>query len=302
MIRLSKSSPLRQINVCAGIGDNIWILQKLLNAGEGFEYLLPDGKPQRGKQIFDMLPPEIATGSYTSDHKGYNQTYAANILHTKSLWSEITESRFTLTFNEHLEKGGRIEKVLPDLPTRFRIDWNTGNDLPVNLPNKPMIGIYGSSYSTTRAWGFWKEDKWFRLIQILHKANPDFVYIIIGADWDLNLGGNLIELLSRHDIPYINTIGRPLGYVTELLKKLSYLFSFPSGIGILATTVQCPVTMFYPNGKNGAPDYTPMMNAWASPEDIESGAYKGAAFCEPEPIFKWVMQEYKLLQKLKSVE
>lgn len=293
---------MRQINVCAGIGDNIWLLQKLLNAGEGFEYLLPDAKPKRGKQIFDMLPPEVAIASYTSDHKTYQQTYKANIIHEKKLWAEITERRFTLTCNDHLENGNRIEDFLPDLPTTFRINWNTGTDLPTNLPARPLIGIYGSSYSTTRAWGFWKEDKWCQLIQLLHKANPDFVFVIIGADWDLNLGGNLIDLLSHNDISYINTIGRPLGFVTELLKKLSYLFAFPSGIGILAPTVECPVTMFYPAGRNGAPDYTPMMNTWAHPEDIESGVYKGAAFCEPDVIFKWVMEEYKLNNKLKIIQ
>ena len=47
---------MRKITVNAGIGDNIWLFQKLLNQKEKFDFILPDGNPQRGKQIFDLVP------------------------------------------------------------------------------------------------------------------------------------------------------------------------------------------------------------------------------------------------------
>lgn len=288
---------MRKINVCAGIGDNIWLLQKLLNAGEPFEYLLPTAEPQRGKQIFDMLPKEVAIASYDR-YFTYNDVRRNNIWLKKKQFHEIIEENFFLECNWHLEHGYRIENFFPDLSTSFRINWRTCCSTPPDLPNKPLIGIYGSSYNTSRAWGFWKEDKWYRLIDLLHKQNPDFVFVIIGAKWDTDLAYKLMKLLELKNIPYLDTIGRPLGEVTEIMKKLLYFFSFPSGLGILAPTVQCPVTMFYPDGKNGSPNLGPMINTWAAPEDIESGVYKGCLFCEPEKIFDWVINSYKLMSKL----
>ena len=287
---------MRNIDVCAGIGDNIWLIQKLINSGEKFSFHLPAGKPQRGKQIFDILP-QIGVAAYDSQYRKYTELSQTNIANRVKNFYDIKENWFSLSINQHLEQGRRIEDFLPDLPTSFRIDWQTENE-KTDLPDKPLIGIYASAYNTARAWGFWKEDRWCRLILDLHNLNKDFTFVMIGADWDLGVGSLIIRYLYERDIPYINTIGRPLSYVVEVLKKLKYLFAFPSGIGILAPTVGCPVTMFYPNGRGGAPDLRRMINAWASPEDIETKLYNGVQFCEPTVVYSWFVNEYKILDRL----
>lgn len=282
---------LRNIKVCAGIGDNIWLLMKLVNSGERFNFELPNGRPQRGKQIFDLMPQVAASARYVSG-LSYKLLAARNIQNQTKQWRHVRPQSFYLSCNSHLEHGHRLEKFFPDLPTSFRLDYDTTDQLAPVIdalpPGAQYIGIYGSAYSTQRAWGFWDEHKWFDLIQRVHELDRGYVFVIIGAEWDIDLGRNLVRLLEQHGIPFVNTIGQPLGFVVEVMRRLKYFFSFPSGLGILATTVSCPVTMFYP------PHLAPMINAWASPEDIASGQYKGCLFCEPAKIFRWAVNNQKL--------
>lgn len=284
---------MRTIKVCPGIGDNIWLLQKLVNAGEKFNFQLPDGKPQRGKQIFDLLPSVASNCEYAKIKT--NMVESNNIQNRHKNWRDIKAKDFYLSANKHLEVGRRIENYLPDLPTSYRIDWDTeqytiqvANWLYLWKSSKQFIGLYGSSYSTSRAWGFWDEYKWLELAKMVFKHNPDSVFVVIGADWDLDLGFNLIKLLEAEGLPFLKLIGEELGLVIEIMKRLKYFFAFPSGLGILAPTVGCPVTMFYPKHLNL------MMNAWAAPEDIETGRYKGCQFCEPEAIFNWAVENKKI--------
>jgi hypothetical protein len=283
---------MRTIKVCSGIGDNIWLLMKLINSNEEFNFQLPDNKPQRGKQIFDLLPTVAASATYVKMKTDFVE--ANNIQMRKPNFSDIKAKDFYLSCNKHLEQGRRIENFFPDLPTSFRIQWDTEQyhtqamNLILDCEGSEFIGLYGSSYSTTRAWGFWDEHKWLELAKMIRSHNSSYKFVVIGAEWDLDLGRNLVKLFEKEDIPYVNTIGQPLGVVIEIMKKLKYFFSFPSGLGILAPTVSCPVTMFYP------PHLKLMMNAWASDEDIDTGQYKGCQFCEPEAIFKWTAENNKI--------
>jgi hypothetical protein len=276
---------MKTISVPAGIGDNIWLLMKLINTGEKFNFKLPDGFPQRGKQIFDLLPSVSNSCEYASGLT-YEKIRISNIQSWKRNWSEITENNFFLSMNTWLENGKRIERFFPDLPTSFRIDWHTSaTSSPIKPNGKELIGIYGSSYSTSRSWGFWDAKKWMELIKLCGK---DYRYVIIGADWDLDLGRDLIEMLEEEKYDYVNTIGRRLGHVIEVMKNLKVFFGFPSGLSILAPTVNCNTIMFYPN------DLKLMINAWASPEDIASTLYKGCLFCEPEEIYRWAKDNGKV--------
>lgn len=280
---------LRQIKVCAGIGDNIWLLQKLVNAPnhERFLFDLPDGEPQRGKQIFDLCPQVSAEARYIPG-LSYGKIYSHNIQNTHAFFRDIEERDFFLSCNHHLETGKRIEDFLPDLDTSFRMNWNTNGCVSPLVTGKKYIGIYTSAYSTVRSWGFWNEYKWIQLIKLVNRHNPDYVFVIIGAKWDTDLSTKLMHQLDKYGIAYVNTIGQNLGTVIEMMKQLKYFFSFPSGLGILAPTVACPVAMFYP------PHLVPMINAWASLEDIESGLYKGCQFCEPHHIFEWAAKNNKI--------
>jgi len=285
---------MRTIKTNPGIGDSLWILQKLINSGEKFNFQIHSGHPQRGKQIFDLLPQVAASCIYT-DGLQYNVVKRMNIARQCNHWVGIRQTDFFLSANEHLESGTRIEHFLPDLPTSYELPFQTQEweqEVRERFTGGPYIGIYCSAYSTVRNWGFWNELGWLTLIQSLQKLIPEATFVLIGAEWDAELAGNLRNLLQRNSISYISTVGKPLGYVIELMKVLAYGFYFPSGLGILSGLLHRPSVMFYP------PALPKLGTTWADPTIIQNGTFKECQFCTPEKIFAWVKDVYKLDQKI----
>lgn len=293
----SNTSGLRTVGVCAGIGDNIWLIQKLRHTGEKFAICMTDDEPKRGKQIFDLVPE--VTGYFEYGRFDAFKVLQNNIQDRIPAWKDICYPSFYLSINHHLEIGRRIEEFLPDLPVSFRIDWKTSEFEKMlatkSLPQQgPLIGLYGSSYSSIRSWGFWKAPEWTELAVRIREFMPSARFVVIGATFDTDLANDLILSLQRLGIPVTSIVGMPLGTVVEVMKKLSYFFSFPSGLAMLATTVGAPVLMFYPK------HLELMIDAWADPEDIESGLYKGLLFCEPAKAIAWVRDEYKLASRVRA--
>lgn len=290
----------KTIRVCSGIGDNIWLLQKLVNSGERFNFKLAGEAPRRGKALFELLP----SVSFSAEYAPHTSIACAALLNAQKnceTWAEITRRYppdFHLSANGHLEFGRRIEEFLPDLKTSFAIDWMTSPAAKAEAAlltpvGTKWIGLFGSSYASQRVWSFWGAEEWSRLASALSLRFGNVIgFVVIGAAFDSDLAGRLVENLSRHGRRLSIVIARPLEVVVEVLKRLSYFFSFPSGLGILAPTVHCPTLMFYP------PILEKMMNAWADPIAIETGAYKGMLFCELPKVLEWVMEGYKLNQKL----
>ena len=290
-------SGLRTIGVCAGIGDNIWLIQKLLHAGEKFAFCMTDDEPKRGKQIFDLAP--FVTGHFEYGRFDAFRVLNNNIQDHIPLWRDIKEPSFYLSINHHLEIGRRIEEFLPDLPLSYRIDWAT-SEFEKMLATKslsrpgPYIGLYGSSYSSVRSWGFWKAPEWTELAVRVRTLIPEARFAVIGASFDMDLANDLILSLSRLGIPVTPIVGMSLGTVVEVMKKLSYFFSFPSGLAMLATTIGTPTLMFYPK------HLEKMIDAWADPKDITSLLYKGMLFCEPEKALAWARDVYGLSTKVEA--
>lgn len=285
---------MRQVKVCAGIGDSVWLIQKLINSGEQFNFSLANDVPQRGKQVFDLLP-QIGIAEY-GDHIS-PAAIKHNVQNHKKQFKDIREQGFYLSANTHLENGKRIESFLPDLETSFRIPYQTkqfSEEAKTYLGDtKKCIAIYTSAYASHRAWGFWREKEWMELIDRINTAFAGQVtFVMIGAEFDQDLTGSLMYRMLRAKLPFIDTVGASLGVVVELLKRCQYFIGFPSGLSILANTIDVPTMMFYPK------HLEKMMNTWASIEDIETGKYKGLQFCTPDVAFRWLIDEYKLKEKL----
>jgi len=284
----------RIIKVCAGIGDNIWLLQKLLNTHEKFNFSITGDVPQRGKQIFDLCPMVVADSKYDFD---FTSDDVINKSYTYNSWTHYKHHTFFLSMNTHLEEGNRIEEFIPDLETTFYPQYNTISEKPIadhllKDSNKKYVGIYTSGYSVLRHWNFWREYEWFKVIQYLFSKNSDYVFVLLGAEYDLDINANLLKLLDAYKIPYVNTVGQlRLGTVVEVMKRLHYFLSFPSGLGILATTLKTPTLMFYP------PHLEKMINTWAHPADIYNLNYKGMLFCEPEEALTWIETKYRLFDR-----
>lgn len=289
---------VRSITVPAGIGDNLWILQKLINAGEKFNFILPNGSPQRGKPLFDLLPQVAASGSYGGKIT-YNTLKNENIQNKKKNWADIKQNTFYLCANEWVEQGKRIEGFLPDLETSYKFDYATTDRDKAKASEYfsydfRYIGIYGSAYANARHehYNGYGPDEWFRLCKEINLRNRDVKFVIIGADYDNDLAAMLIKKLIEYRIPHVSTIGQPLGVVVEILKRLSYFIGFPSGLSILNETLGKDGLMFYGHKIQG------IINTWAHPDRIKSGNMKECLFCPPEKIFDWLKNEYKLFEKL----
>lgn len=263
-----------QLKVCAGIGDNIWLMMKLLSTGDKFDFELAGDQPHRGKQIFDMLPQLVNSSKYSSFYSGHviRAFDRANV----SLYSELKDQMF-LQCNTHLEGGNRIETFLPDLDTVWYPEWDIKNHCDLD---GDLIGIYGSCYNVLRHWNFWKEDEWFELISRIHNEHPNYRFAIIGATFDLDMASKLCLKLDNAGIPFYSTVGQPLDYVASLMKKLKFFYCFPSGLGILAHSVKCPTLMFYPDHLKN------MKQTWISPGSIENGRFLEEDFITPSKAYE----------------
>lgn len=286
---------MRTITTQPGIGDAAWVLMKLINSGERFHFRIPDGSPQRGKQIYDMLPQLSESCTYWPGLT-YRKVESASAHHFTGKWGKITENEFYLSANRHLEHGKRIEEFLPDLKTSFTLDYHTSDadkDLARTLlADGKYVGVYTSAYSNARHWNGWEAKEWCEMIRLLHEGDKEITFVIIGAKYDIGIPEEIMAFMDQQGIRYVNTIGQPLGVVVEMLKRLSYFIGFPSGLSILNETLGKDGVMFY------APHIKGIINAWPDPKRIEAGNYKGCLFCEPGKIYEWVRDEYKIYDRL----
>jgi hypothetical protein len=292
---------MRTIRTCAGIGDATFLIKKLVNAKEKFNIQLPDGQPQRGHQIWELLPSLTTEVQYLAG-MSYKIIEKMSAHRPNNSWQGISDQQFYLSMNQHLEEGKRIEKYLPDLKTTHQIGWNikgfndaVKKDFPIGSGQK-YIGIYASAYSTVRQWGFWEAKDWFRLIKMIHAERPEWRFVLIGAEWDNDMGKDLLNLFNASDevIPYINTIGQPLGYVMQVMKRLDYGFYFTSGLPILSETIKgaSDLTMFFP------PHLDKMMGTFCDPKRKESGQLKECLYCSPDAIYEWWTKTYQAYDRI----
>lgn len=288
---------MRTITVPAGIGDFLWLAAKLLNTGERFNIIMPNGSPQRGHQVMDLLPDLVASHTY-APNLSYEILKEKNMQSKKRFWRDIGEKDFYLSANLHLETGNRIEDFFPDLETSYRMKFTTSEADKIKsvqlLPGGPKyIGIYGSAYRNARHkhYNGWGPGEWFKLIRRLYNGDEDFVFVIIGAEYDSDLATMLMEEMRMQRIPFVNTIGQPLSTVVEILKQLKYFIGFPSGLSILNEYMGKNGLMFYGHKITG------IINSWADPERIRSGDIKECLFDTPEVIYNWLANHYKIFDR-----
>lgn len=284
---------IRTIQTCPGIGDSVWLLQKLINSKEKFHFQISGAQPQRGKQLFDMLPQVAASCEYVKG-LNYQAILDASAPFQNKKFKSIKVNAFALQINTHLEAGKRIEEYLPDLPITYKLPYITegsGFDETVfkSVSHTKMIGIYGSTYGTSKNWGGWDDGHWYDLISKFHAEDPNICFVVIGATFDIDMASRIIKRMDMAKISYINTIGKPMTYVIDMLRVLDYFIGFPSGLSIINETLHKKTFMFYPD------HLQPMINAWPEMGRIESNDYIGSLFVEPMEVFKLIMDKADIL-------
>jgi ADP-heptose:LPS heptosyltransferase len=285
---------MRTIITCPGIGDFIWVAQKLVNTKENFKIVMSEATPQRGHQLKELLPGLIAEHQYKGIIR-YKDVALSNIQNKKKKWYQISEESFYLSANAHLESGKRIESFLPDLPTTFKLDYFTtteDQDKAAQLlpAGKKYIGIYTSAYSNARHWNGWEAKEWMELIRKL--KGKGVVFVVIGAEYDVQIPEEIIRAMKEEKIKYVTAVGEPLGVTLEMLKRLSYFIGFPSGLSILNETLGKDGLMFY------APHIKKIINTWADPERIKNHSIKECLFCEPDKVYEWLKNVYQIHDRI----
>lgn len=279
--------------MCAGIGDNLWLMMKMMSSSnERFNFILDGHEPQRGKQLFDLLPQVAASATY-DPILTYNRVKKGNIQKRKKLWKNIHDQLFYLTMNEHLEAGNRIEDFFPDLPTTFKIHYHTSlqdckDYFSMKIP-KESIGIYCSSYAGSRNWGTWMEKEWLDLIKMIHiEYGGKYGFVLIGAKWDIDLSSGLAEGMRQAKIPHWWAVEQSLGTTIEILKGLKYFIGFPSGLSIINESLEKDGIMFYSEA------IKKIIGTWANPTRIKNGNIIETVFTDPKKVFSWIVDNNKL--------
>lgn len=279
---------MKRITTCSGIGDFIFLAQKLINQPDKFDWVIPSSKPQRAHQLATMLPQIINSMSF-EDGLGYSKIKQKSY-HGK--WAG-TPNEFYLQANTMLEEGRRVERFLPDLGTSFVLPYMTSENDRATAeeylwePNLKYIGIYTSSHATSQYMSGWGFKEWFELIKTLEKHTPDTKFVLLGASWDVGISEKLMAAMKPHD--YINTIGQPLPVVVEILKHLDCFIGFQSGLSIINETIAAKQTVMLYHNK-----LERLINAWPDPARIENGSYKGCVFCDPAKVFEWLIVNQKI--------
>jgi len=251
------------------------LIMKLEATGERFHWRIAADQPQRGHQIFEVLPQLAESVAYDRTFTGAT-VLRHNLQATPGMnsWAALkAHQEIFLTINNWFDPGkgvksvtpaGHINDFLPDLPTNFFPQYQTQKyaaEAEALLPKtSKYLMCYGSSYSSARYWHAWQDDQWFVFINKMRGRNPKIVPVLTGASWDTNMLDKLKARLTGAYIPFAEIIGKPLGLVIEVMKRVNYGVYFPSGLSIIAGTLGVPCTMWYP------PHLESMAGKWSSPQ------------------------------------
>jgi len=241
------------VKVASGIGDILWIIQKLGNTREKFHWRIAGDNPKRGAQIFDLLPQTVETVMYDSFTGG--TALANNIQNNFNSWERISNhGDFFLTINQHFEARpcGWFKDWLPDLPITYYPNYQIAStykaeaEALLNDPDAQYVLCYGSSVGGARAWGAWQSEEWFMFIKSIRDSYKNVIPVIVGASWDSDMASRLMTMLDTNGIPYKKMMGLNLATVVQAMKIAKYGVYFPSGLGIIAGTLGVRATMWYP--------------------------------------------------------
>lgn len=287
---------MRTITTCPGIGDTLFLFQKLINQPEKFHWKIWDGikngqqaQPQRGHQIFELFPQLVETFEYIPN-AGYKRIKRDSYCGS---WAMAPINEFTLEANSHLESGKRIESFLPDLEPCFLLPFPDGEKIEVDT-SKKLIGIYTTSYSNAQYMAGWLIDEWKELIQLIRDYNSDFHFVFVGAWYDDGLSQEIMKRMPKEW--FTDLIGKTnLLQMVWLMRQFYCFVGFQSGLMIMSELMAARQTvMLYSHALEE------MMDTWPDPKRIEDASYKGCTFgtakrpLKPEQLFNWLKDYNKI--------
>jgi len=294
-----------RLKVPPGIGDFLWLWMKLVHLAEEVEIRVQmpwDDPYQRSAPLFDLLQPRIPFDGYSREFSTEQAVHGTFDVTRPS--AELLQEAGAGVFyapNHHLEGGGRVEEMLPDLPTAWRppVAGSAKQEAVAvqMLQGKPLpIAVYTASHGAARHWGFWGPGRWLRFLEgaaeRLELRAEDLTFVLIGAKFDREFLFDVARGLRDRGFGVVNQVGHELGIAVELIRRCAYLVGFPSGIPILSGLLGVPTLMFFP------PHLERMRFTFVHPEDEASGRTCHVPFLSPEEALdRWPAIAGRFLRK-----
>jgi len=273
-----------KIRVPAGIGDFSWIWSKLSTLNYDYEvYVSKDGINRA--DTFLKLLPRIVKVEYCSQnfHEISDHCIPWNTDVNKFI-EKAQKEIVNFSLNRWLEQGNRIEKFMDQIQTDFNYKINLDID-ESKIPFKTVkeltkpVAIYMSNYNCVNNWLGWTPKSWSKFMKLLAEKYKDVSFILVGAQYDRQFSDDVKKLVL--DLKVYNFTG--ILYLNETLQMIKYckcLIGFPSGIPILATVLNIPTLMFYPEHLQR------LALSWINPKLICENKYIPKLFKEPDEIVK----------------
>lgn len=249
--------------------------------------LAPDGRMRRGLRFCALLP-RVKSAVY-----GEPLIYSAlSRWDAPTLGKDLPEEGDVLfTMNNELERGHRIETVMPDLGTAFfptfAIPDQAHAVAETLLPSGAVyVGIYPSAVETNQRWQGWSAWEWTEFVIAMRYHFPAVIPVLLGSWWDNDMGVIIKRIWRKvEDIPHIDLIGKTADcqIMAAVLLRLKINIGLASGIGITAASMGRPTVMLYP------PELSLLSGAWPAWEMIMSGLYQGHRFSRPREVMKKIL-------------
>lgn len=283
----------------SGIGDISWIYSKfkVISSllGLPVDFYVAGDPPLRGADLVQLLP-EVNFAGYLNDRDSW-------FVHSQCLPAWTTQIGYSMvqkpfiqnvSANLFLESGRPLRDWFPELPTDYHYPINISPEFDQqatarisSFNRQPVYAVYVSNRDKDKTlrggWRLWDTEQWVNfLVDIAQTPGPgEPLFVFLGAEYDRDKTEAVADELHRRGYPVEKVIGQPLGLALAFLRKCNFMFSYPSGMGILANVLRVPAVMLLPWFLK------PLENTYADPHDIMNNKYRAWTNPKPQEVLEW---------------
>jgi hypothetical protein len=244
-----------KILVPSGIGDFSWLWSKISTTNDSFFVEYADMIPDRLAAFLALLPKEKITGwAINKKYRCVFDTAALEMAfmprdHKKiELYSDLAPDVLNVVeANTHLERGGRIESWLPDLPVtdlHYKI-----NGLARGAKRQGIFPVHLSSFKVHGYWKYYDIPVWVDMVSAIQQVTG-WRPVFIGGDYDDFAQACFEKYIERFSA--INLIGctPDLKSIIPLIQQSKFFMgAVSSGLTMLANVLSIPTASWWPRPK-----------------------------------------------------
>lgn len=264
------------LNVCQGIGDILWVYQKVSPYFDTINFnifVLKSGDTKIQSRAEPFLYLLSKTGRVTYELVDLNtfQELVASHLPIKNIIEEWDSGKRKLSYacNKALEEGCRIENIDPDYEILETVPLPSQPFQPLSQKKYVVLYVSGSlANKDVIEKGAWTVSMWEQFVIHFYKRfNIDYHLVIIGADFDEVIQNELAAKLSEHKIE--NTVYTNLhpSQVVDIIQNSIVYLGYQSGLSIIADMLDTKQVMLYYSWLKG------LMYSWPKKKNIDNKVY-----------------------------